>query len=302
MTGSTHVGRFAPSPTGPLHLGSLVAALGSFLAARAVGGTWRVRIDDIDPPREVPGAADRILRQLDAFGLHWDGAVVRQSERSAHYAAALTTLSERDLVYRCSCTRREIAAVAARGPLGTVYPGTCRQGPRHADVTTAVRFRLAPGTLRIDDTVQGRIELDAEGALGDVILQRRDGLWAYHLATTVDDAELGITHVVRGADLLPAALVQTALQTALTLPALEWAHLPLVHWPNGDKLSKQTAAPALDPDRPLPALRMAWRILGQAPAPASLAHVTEFMAYAQAHWTPADIPRGPVPLPPGDGA
>ena len=295
---SGYVGRFAPSPTGPLHAGSVIAALGSWLEARRAGGSWLLRIDDIDPPRAAPGAADRILRQLEALGLEWDGPVIHQGGRDGLYAAALADLRERGLIYGCRCSRRGLAKSARRGPLGAVYPGTCRG--RHPPDTpdTALRARLPAATLALDDRGQGRYALDTAAEMGDPIVRRRDGLWAYHLATTVDDAALGVTDVVRGADLLPSALVQLALQGLLELPALRWHHLPVLVGADGSKLSKQTGAAPVDAADPLPALCAAWRQLGQAPLPEPPATVAEFHAWARAHWRPETVPAGPVPVAP----
>lgn len=287
---SPHVGRFAPSPTGPLHFGSLVAALGSHAAARAAGGTWRLRIDDLDRDREAPAAAATILRQLEAHGLDWDGPVLYQSSGSERYAAAQDRLRAAGAIYPCTCSRREIAAVAATGPLGPVYPRWCRTGPSHPLRRAAVRLRLPHGRLRLTDAVLGDYGFDADRAIGDPVLRRRDGLWAYHLATTVDDAALGITDVVRGADLLPASLIQLVLQERLELPAVRWAHLPIARAASGDKLSKQTGARALDPADPLPTLLAAWRFLGQSEPPERPADVAEFHAWARQHWSLARVP------------
>lgn len=294
MTGAPreHVGRFAPSPTGPLHFGSIVAALGSHAAARAAGGRWYVRIDDIDPPRAAPGAADTILRQLEALGLEWDGSVLFQSSQHALYARAVERLAQRGHTYACTCTRREIHALARKGPLGPIYPGTCRNGPGHTGRDSAVRLRMPAGELALEDRVQGRYALDAS-ELGDIVLRRRDGLWAYHLATAVDDGHLGITQVVRGADLLPAALVQSALQTLLDEPVPEWTHLPLVQGPDGAKLSKQTGADAVDAADPVSTLLRAWRFLGQPAPPARPETPAQFHRFAVTHWFPERVPRGP---------
>lgn len=289
-----HVGRFAPSPTGPLHAGSVVAALGSYLEARAVGGRWLLRIDDIDPPRQMEGATDRILRQLEALGLEWDGTVVYQSTRLPAYAEAFERLQECERVYRCACSRRQLAKSAPSGPLGRIYPGTCRDRAIDPDTDAAWRLRLPNDTLALDDLTQGRCLLDAPGELGDPIVVRRDGLWSYHLATTLDDNHLGVTDVVRGADLLPTALVQVSLQDMLGLTPLRWRHLPVVIGTGGDKLSKQTGAAPVDERRPLPPLLAAWRHLGQVEPDEPPATVAEFHAFARARWRPGAIPQGPV--------
>lgn len=291
---SGYIGRFAPSPTGPLHAGSVIAALGSHLEARRAGGRWLLRIDDIDPPREMPGAADRIMRQLEALGLEWDGPVVYQSRRTEIYETALERLWQERRVYRCRCSRRDLAGKTRHGPLGAVYPGHCRnRHPRDAP-DTAVRLRLLSGPLALIDRIQGEHVLDADTEIGDPIVRRRDGLWAYHLANAVDDAELGITEVVRGADLLPSALVQVALQQALSLTAPAWCHLPTLVGADGDKLSKQTGALPVDERRPLSALLAAWSRLGQRPFSEPPADVTEFHTFARAHWQPDAIPPGPI--------
>lgn len=289
-----YVGRFAPSPTGPLHAGSVLAALGSHLEARRAGGRWLLRIDDIDPPREMPGAADRILRQLEALGLEWDGPVVYQSDRTEAYEAGLERLRQDERVYCCSCSRRDLAGKVRHGPLGAVYPGHCRHRHQRDVPDTAVRLRLPPGRLRLRDRIQGEHALDGTTGIGDPVVRRRDGLWAYHLANAVDDAALGVTEIVRGADLLSSALVQVALQQALSLPAPAWCHLPTLVGADSAKLSKQTGALPVDETRPLPALLAAWVHLGQRPLPESPADVAEFHALARAHWRPDAIPRGPV--------
>lgn len=289
-----HVGRFAPSPTGPLHAGSVVAALGSYLEARAAGGSWRLRIDDIDPPRQMEGASDRILRQLESLGLGWDGPVLYQSTRLDAYAEAFDRLRSLGLAYRCRCSRRQLARSAPEGPLGRIYPGTCRELRLGPEVDAAWRLRLPAGRIEFRDAGRGRCAFDAAGELGDPVIRRRDGLWSYHLATTLDDVALGVTHVVRGGDLLPTTPIQVALQGLLDLPAVEWRHLPLLVDHRGDKLSKQTGAAAVDERRPLGPLLAAWRDLGQrmpAEAPGS---VDEFHAFAAAHWERPRIPSGSI--------
>ncbi|MCH8550685.1 MAG: tRNA glutamyl-Q(34) synthetase GluQRS [Natronospirillum sp.] len=268
-------GRFAPSPSGPLHLGSLVAALGSWLDARAAGGEWLLRMEDIDPPREQPGAAQDILRTLEAYGLHWDGPVTWQSERSAAYAAALQTLQP--LLFWCTCTRAELRA--AKG----VYPGTChaRRAPpdeKHA----AVRLRTPEPLPGFRDRMQGDLTLAAKDTGTDPILRRKDGLWAYQLAVVVDDGAQGITHVVRGNDLLNTTPLQVALQQCLGLPTPDYLHLPVIQDQQGRKLSKQNHAPAIrarDSDR---LLRAALLALGLTP-PADLLP-TELLPWGTEHW------------------
>lgn len=229
---SPYVGRFAPSPTGDLHLGSLLAAVGSYADARHHGGRWHLRIEDLDTPRVVPGSAERILRTLEAFGLEWDGPVVYQSQRLSLYADALEQLRLAGLTFKCSCSRRALDGLADSG-----YPGTCRNGPTRAGVLTATRFKMQSDSIAFQDRVQGAQLLDGR-ELGDVVVRRKDGIIAYQLAVIVDDAEQRVTDVVRGADLLPSTGWQIALQRALLLPTPRYAHLPLVLGPHGEKLSK----------------------------------------------------------------
>ena len=236
-----YVGRFAPSPTGPLHIGSLTTAVASWLHARQQGGEWLVRVEDIDPPREQPGAADAILRTLDAFGLHWDREVLFQSSRLAAYADAVARLLDGGLAFLCSCTRSEVRALAGEN---APYPGTCRARVHHQR-DTAVRARVEPGVIRFDDGVQGVVENRLDRTLGDYVIRRRDGLPAYHLAVVVDDAAQGVTDVVRGVDLLESTAAHIHLQRALGLPTPRYWHVPVVVDAAGAKLSKQTGAPGL---------------------------------------------------------
>ncbi|HXN15728.1 MAG TPA: tRNA glutamyl-Q(34) synthetase GluQRS, partial [Usitatibacter sp.] len=211
-------GRFAPSPTGALHFGSLVAALASWLDARAHGGEWRVRMEDVDTPRTIPGAADAILRALEAFGLYWDGEVVWQSERSALYEAALERLRAAGAIYRCRCSRKEIADSALRGVEGAVYPGTCRSLSLAAGVAGAERLRAPDAPIAFEDRLQGHYSQDIAREIGDFVLKRRDGIYAYQLAVVVDDAAQAVSDVVRGADLLGSTARQIHLQRLLGLP------------------------------------------------------------------------------------
>lgn len=283
---SDYVGRFAPSPTGPLHQGSLVAALASHLDARAHGGRWLVRVEDLDAPRVVEGADRVILDQLRALGLHWDGEVLYQSSRHQAYREAFDRLRRHGLVYACGCTRKEIAdsILNARGylPAGELpYPGTCRDG-LHGKPARAWRLRVPPGTVRIDDRWMGVIDQDVSHEVGDFVLFRADGMWAYQLAVVVDDAEQGITDVVRGQDLLGSTPRQKVLQTLLALPIPRWMHVPVVVNADGQKLSKQTGAAAIDTRQPLAALQAAWRHLQFEPLPA--ADVAAFLAEATDRW------------------
>ncbi len=287
------IGRFAPSPTGPLHFGSLIAALGSWLSARAAGGRWHLRIDDLDPDRSIAAMTDTIQVQLEAFGLTWDGPVLYQSERTGAYVAALEQLEAAGRLYRCTCTRREIGAGARYGPLGAIYAGTCRGGPTHPERDAALRLRLPDGRHEVADRIQGAWAIDAD-RIGDVIVRRRNGVTGYHLATTVDDAFLGVTDIVRGSDLLPAAVIQNELQRQLGLPAPGWAHLPVMMTPDGtDKLSKQTGAPAVDPAHdPVTPLVEAWCFLGQTAPPEIPDTPGEFLAWALSRWDEVRIPPG----------
>ncbi len=291
----SYIGRFAPSPTGPLHFGSLVAALGSLLQARAAGGRWLLRMEDIDPPREVAGAADAILRALDAYGLHWDGEVMYQSRRNDAYDEALARLLREDRGFVCLCSRREATeAAAAAGMAPGVYPGTCRARHHRAEGQYAIRARVEPGELAFEDRLQGPQRQAMESEVGDFVVRRADGLYAYQLAVVVDDAEQGISEVVRGADLLDSTPRQIHLQRLLELPTPHYLHLPLAVNPLGQKLSKQSHAPAIDPAQALPALRAALAFLGQqTPPELADANRDELLAWAVAHWDPARIPRGP---------
>jgi glutamyl-Q tRNA(Asp) synthetase len=237
-----YVGRFAPSPTGPLHLGSLVTAVASFLHARQSRGEWLVRIEDIDPPREVPGAADGILRTLEAFELEWDRPVLYQSTRRAAYEAVADRLIANGQAFHCRCSRSEVRA-ASDGEPGR-YPGTCRDrqfGPEDA----AVRVRVVPGLVTLDDGLQGTVRTDLAATLGDYVVVRRDGLPAYHLAVVLDDAEQGVTTIVRGIDLLESTTAHVHLQGVLGLRQPRYLHLPIVVNERGQKLSKQTGAPTV---------------------------------------------------------
>jgi len=286
-------GRFAPSPTGPLHFGSLVAAVGSFADARTHAGRWLVRIEDLDRIREVPGAADDILRTLEAFGLCWDEPVVYQSRRADLYRDALLTLRGRGLTYPCACSRREIAGAGRPGPEGPIYPGTCRNGLPPGRLPRSERVRVGPGELVIDDRIQGRFAQDPAADVGDFVLRRADGLHAYQLAVVVDDADQSIDRIVRGADLLTSAPRQRLLQRLLGLPEPTYAHLPLALDADGRKLSKSLASQPVDRNDPLPALLAAWRFLGQRPLP-------ELPATVESFWTQA-IPAWSIERVPADG-
>ena len=280
---SPYRGRFAPSPTGDLHAGSLLAAFGSWLLARQAKGEWLVRVEDVDAPREVPGAARRQLAALAAFGLHSDGPVVFQSARGALYQAALDRLLATGQAFVCHCSRTTLAAT------GGVHRACVATAPRP---DPAVRLRVADATvMEFDDAIQGWQRQDVAREVGDFVLRRADGCWAYQLAVVVDDAAQGITDVVRGADLLDSTPRQILLQGALGLPQPRYAHLPLLLDAQGRKLSKSDAAHPVNPDDPLPALRAAWLALGQAPdALAAARDVPQLLTAAREAFAPHRIP------------
>jgi glutamyl-Q tRNA(Asp) synthetase len=280
-------GRFAPSPTGPLHFGSLLAAFGSWLLARHENGQWLVRIEDLDPPREIAGAADTQLRALAAFGFVSDAPVLRQSDRGDLYRAALEELLASGNAFICHCSRGDVAA--SGGVHRRCVPSARRHDP-------SVRFRVPDFTaLTFEDAIQGRTAQDVSGEVGDFVLRRADGYWAYQLAVVVDDAAQGITNVVRGADLLDSTPRQILLQRALGLPTPRYAHLPLVLDADGRKLSKSLAAVPVDAADPLPALRAAWQALGQPEAVlVEAAAPAELLARALRHFDPRRIPATPA--------
>lgn len=294
MPARIYRGRFAPSPTGPLHFGSLVAAVGSYLDARSQGGEWLLRMEDVDTPRNVPGAADSILATLDAFGFEWDGPVLWQSRRHEAYGEALAGLRTAGLAYGCACSRKEIADSASRPAIdgGLAYPGTCRHGLPAGRSLRAWRLRVDDEEIAFADRLQGRVAQHLERDVGDFVLLRADGLFAYQLAVTVDDEFQGITDIVRGADLLASTPRQIWLQRCLGFAEPRYAHLPVASNAAGEKLSKQTLAPALNPAQAAGELVGALRFLGQ-PVPDGLAResVAEVWAWARANWSFAAIPR-----------
>jgi len=286
-------GRFAPSPTGPLHFGSLVAALGSYLQAESLAGEWWLRIEDIDPPREVPGATEQILRTLEAYGFEWHGEVQYQRNRLARYQDALQQLQHSGLLYACECSRRQIAKVTGHthGPL--VYPGTCRSRQLEPRPDRALRLHCHDSTLiTFEDAIQGHQRV-ALAQQGDFVLKRADGLLSYALAVALDDAEQGMTEVVRGCDLLDATARQIYIQTLLALPVPRYAHLPLALDPqNGSKLSKQNLATPLSLSQPTTSLWQGLYFLGQNP-PIPLQHssLSELWRWARANWRLKSVPR-----------
>jgi len=293
MTANHYRGRFAPSPTGPLHFGSLIAAVGSYLEAKQHNGEWLVRIEDLDPPREVAGASTLILRTLERYGFEWDGEVWYQSRRHEAYMAALETLAQDGLSYRCGCSRKEVSEQQQRLRLPEgVYPGTCRRQQVSAHQRHAIRLLTEGQQASFNDGIQGVVEEDVEREVGDFVLRRADGLFAYQLAVVVDDAEQGITEVVRGSDLLSSTARQIVLQQSLGYPLPHYQHLPVAVNAHGQKLSKQTFAPSLNIDNPLPALWQALHFLGQQPIPELLeGDLSNLWQWALSHWHPERIPR-----------
>ena len=296
------VGRFAPSPTGPLHLGSLVAAVGSWLFARRAGGRWLVRLEDLDAPRVVPGASAEIIAALELYGLSPDGDLVRQSQRTPLYEEAIARLRAAGQLYDCACSRTELRRLASAPTpdedAEPVYPGTCRAGIAPGRAPRSLRFRVPPGVVRFADAVHGDQAQDVAREVGDFVVRRADGPFAYQLAVVVDDAAQGVTQVVRGADLLDSTARQIVLQRTLGLPTPDHAHLPLVLGPNGAKVGKRDGAlplPTLDASRVRDSLRLALGILGVAdctgPTPEAM------LDEALGRFAPAAIARTPVRLP-----
>lgn len=295
----TYIGRFAPSPTGPLHFGSLVAALASYLDARARGGRWLVRVEDLDPPREVPGASDAILSSLESHYLFWDGDIVFQSQRDEAYLATLARLEKAGLLYPCYCSRREVAAA------GGIYPGTCRIGsPLAGTQPAALRLKTTElpefyahleGPILFDDLILGPQHQDIADNTGDFIVRRKDGLFAYQLAVVVDDIAQGINHVIRGSDLLHATAAQIFLFRLLDAHEPRYGHIPVAVDEQGQKLSKQQGASPIDDRRPGANLFRALRFLGQ-PVPDELrrASCPDLLRWGVESWN-----RGSVPAKPG---
>ena len=290
MPATPYLGRFAPSPTGPLHLGSLLAAFGSWLLARHAGGQWLVRIEDIDPPREVPGAVDSQLATLAAFGLNSDLPVQYQSRRSHLYQTAIAQLLAQDKAFACHCSRADLSSQ------GGIHRRCVASQQRPQ---AAIRLRVADGShVSFDDALQGLQQQDVDREVGDVVLLRADGYWAYQLAVVVDDAEQGITHVVRGADLIESTARQILLQQALGLPTPGYLHLPLLLDSDGQKLSKSQAAVPVDSAQPVPVLRWLWAALGQSPtALETSTSVAETLQQAAAAFVPARLQKSSVRAP-----
>ena len=285
--------RFAPSPSGPLHFGSLIAAVGSYLQARSQQGEWLLRIEDVDTPRVVSGATQSILHTLVCYGLYWDGEIMYQSQRLDAYQAALDQLRDQGLAYPCTCSRREISQIARLGYSGRIYPGLCRQGPRQPQ-RSARAIRLQTNNLKLcfEDAVQGLYCQRLETDIGDFVIRRADGIFSYQLAVVVDDAAQGISDIVRGSDLLDSTPRQIYLQQLLGLPNPRYYHLPIIVDTAGFKLSKQTGAAALDDEHPVPALINALQFLGQQPPPSlQRAALSEVWHWALAHWQLERVPK-----------
>jgi glutamyl-Q tRNA(Asp) synthetase len=289
---SLYRGRFAPSPTGPLHFGSLVAALGSCLEARSLGGQWLVRMEDLDSPRAQPGAAELILGTLEDFAFEWDGAVLRQSERTEAYAQAIAQLHACGALYACACTRKELSDSALVFEGERVYPGTCRKGLPPGRSAHALRVRVPDRAIAFEDAVRGPTSQNLRREVGDFVVRRSDGIYSYQLAVVADDAAQSITDVVRGADLLASTPRQIHLQRLLGLPTPRYAHLPAAVNALGAKLSKQTLARPLDPRRAASTIAAALEVLGQAPPPElAQAGLREVWDWSLAHWDLGRVPR-----------
>lgn len=288
-----YIGRFAPSPTGPLHFGSLIAAVASYCEARAHHGKWLVRMEDLDKPREIKGAANDILQTLDAFGFEWDGEIVYQSQRSDIYANALESLKSKQLVYPCTCTRKEIADTHSTvGIDGVIYPGTCLKQSIKENVPVAWRIKTNAAKISFNDAIQGNISQNLDTDVGDFILRRADGFFAYQLAVVADDAAQGVSHIVRGADLLDSTPRQIYLQQQLGYPTPQYAHVPVAANPRGEKLSKQTLAPALDKQQTASQLWQALSFLGQEPPLELQQHSLKAVwSWAQSNWSINKVPR-----------
>jgi len=278
----SYIGRFAPSPSGSLHFGSLIAALGSYLRAHSLAGQWLVRMEDLDPPREVKGASDEILRTLEAYGLNWHDSVLYQSKRSQAYQDCIEQLLANNQAYYCQCTRKMINA------MGGVYDGRCGSGVK-SHSSGAIRLRNSAKVDHFCDINRGGIWVDQAFATEDFIIKRSDGLFAYQLAVVLDDAFQGITEVVRGSDLLEASCRQISLFNMLNIPAPTWLHLPLACAKPGFKLSKQNYAPAIDIKAPQQSLNAALAFLGQATV--DIDHVDVMLSQAISQFSLTNIPK-----------
>lgn len=287
-----YIGRFAPSPTGPLHFGSLVAAVASYCEAKIQRGQWLLRMEDLDRPREIKGAANTILQQLAQFGFEWDGAILYQSRRDEIYVAALEELKQHNLIYPCTCTRKEIAdSSTSIGIEGLIYPGTCIRQPIKPQTAIAWRIKTPTSMIAFDDAIQGHICQNLQQDIGDFILKRADGLFAYQLAVVIDDAEQGVTHVVRGADLLNSTPRQIYLQQMLHLTTPQYAHVPVATNAAGEKLSKQTLAQPINTENRAHLLFLALQFLGHNPPDLLLTENLQIIwQWAFANWQLHKIP------------
>ena len=281
----SYIGRFAPTPSGHLHFGSLVAALASYLDARSVSGRWLLRMEDLDPPREMPGAQTAILQALERYGFEWDGTLIRQSERHEAYAQVVDKLFSQGLAYACTCSRKQLEGYNG------IYPGFCRNAG-HPMENAAIRLRVPELHYAFTDRVQGMYDQHVGREVGDFIIRRRDGLYAYQLAVVLDDGAHGVTDIVRGADLLDSTPRQLYLQELLGLSQPRYLHVPLIVQPDGHKLGKSYRSPPLTPEQATPLLLRALRALGQT-TDDSLAHASprEVLDWGIAHWDAGLIPR-----------
>ncbi|KQT41754.1 MULTISPECIES: tRNA glutamyl-Q(34) synthetase GluQRS [unclassified Methylophilus] len=287
------VGRFAPSPTGPLHFGSLVAAVASYCDAKSRGGKWLLRIEDVDQTRKMAGASEEIIHTLEHYGFVWDDEITYQSQRTALYEVALNRLRDKYLAYPCTCSRKEIAdSSSMHGIEGVIYPGTCLSHPIKHDSTAAWRLKTTESLISFQDLVQGRIQHNMAREIGDFVIKRSDGLYSYQLAVVVDDALQGVTHVVRGADLLNSTTRQIYLQQLLGYPTPVYAHIPLVLNADGQKLSKQTLAESLPKDEVIATLLKAFRFLPNFPThPQAFKTLPDLWQWALDNWQPLDSIR-----------
>jgi glutamyl-Q tRNA(Asp) synthetase len=292
-------GRFAPSPTGALHFGSLIAAVGSYLEAKSHNGEWLVRIENLDKPREIPAASHEIFRALEILGMEWDHEVIYQDQRKDTYENILTILNKRGLTYSCTCTRKEIADSSITGISGQIYAGTCRNNVQNKDRPGAVRIKTDNNIIEFEDSLHGLISQRLESETGDFILRRSDGIYAYQLAVVADDATQGITNVVRGADLLDSTPRQIYLQKLLGYSTPTYMHLPVAVNNQGEKLSKQTKAALLDISNPVKQLVEAVNFLGQESPIELLGNsVSSFWKWAIENWHPEKIhKKRTIPFP-----
>ena len=288
-----YVGRFAPSPTGQLHFGSLITAVASYCEAKVNQGQWLVRMEDLDKPREIQGASDKILQQLEGFGFEWHGAVVYQSQRSKFYTEALNQLNTKQLIYPCTCTRKEISDVSTSlGIDGVIYPNICLNYPIKPGAAIAYRIKINRSDIYFNDAIQNGVHQKIDEDVGDFIIKRADGVFAYQLAVIVDDALQGVTHIVRGADLLDSTPRQIYLQQQLKFATLQYAHVPIVTNNQNEKLSKQTLAKPIEINMASQLIYDALCFLGQQPPPAlKNAFLSEVWQWTLQHWDILAVPK-----------